>query len=101
MEEIAFEYVDGDQAVPLLKTEDKTLHLGKNIRTLTNVLRSVIAFKAHAASAAGAHVHHDNSGAAERVSSCCHSNKYMRVCVCRLSINSLINLNSIVSFLNI
>ncbi|KAM0064856.1 putative P-type Ca(2+) transporter [Helianthus debilis subsp. tardiflorus] len=54
-----------DQAVPLLKTADNTLHSRKEIRTLTQVLRSCLAFKAHAASVAGDNVHQDSSGATE------------------------------------
>ncbi|MFS7987975.1 putative P-type Ca(2+) transporter [Helianthus anomalus] len=59
--------MDGDQAVPLLKTVDNTLHSRKEIRTLTQVLRSCLAFKAHAASVASDNVHHDSSGVTEGI----------------------------------
>ncbi|KAI3742752.1 hypothetical protein L1987_60447 [Smallanthus sonchifolius] len=58
MEEVAVKYVDADQTVPLLKTADNGLHSWKQIRTLTHVLRSCQAFKAHASSSvASAHAH--------------------------------------------
>ncbi|KAI3742775.1 hypothetical protein L1987_60470 [Smallanthus sonchifolius] len=66
MDEVVMKFVDANQTVPLLKTVDNRLHSRKQIRTLIHVLRSIVAFKAHAASVASAHVH---LGATEVVSS--------------------------------
>ncbi|KAI3676534.1 hypothetical protein L1987_86145 [Smallanthus sonchifolius] len=65
MEEVTVKYVETDQTVPLLKTADNGLHSWKQIRTLTRVIRSCQAFKAHAASVPTAHAHRDSSGAIE------------------------------------
>nr|XP_043611555.1 calcium-transporting ATPase 12, plasma membrane-type-like [Erigeron canadensis] len=53
------------QPTPLLKVVNNTQHGRKQIRTITDVLRSTLLFKAHGTTEASDDVHHEKSGATE------------------------------------